>query len=113
MATIKPTRIPRETYLAKAKRLGLDVPEDRRLLYMSAFGFSNRAMRVHLGLTNGQISYRLNKWRKAGYQEANRQTFRDALGPIARSAIARIDDVAERELTKQLEQNLKRYLLNT
>jgi hypothetical protein len=110
---IKPTRIPRETYLAKAKRLGLDLPEDRRLLYMSAFGLSNRAMRVHLGLTNGQISYRLRKWREAGYKEANRNTFRDATGPIARQAIERIDDVAERELTKQIEQNLKRYLLNT
>jgi hypothetical protein len=109
----KLTRIPRETYLEKAKRLGLDLPEDRRLLYMSAFGFSNRAMRVHLGMTNGQISYRLRKWREAGYKEANRNTFRDALGPIARQAIERIDDVAEKEITKQIERNLPRFLLNT
>jgi hypothetical protein len=109
----KLTRIPQETYLEKAKRLGLDLPEDRRLLYMSAFGQSNRSMRAHLGLTNGQISYRLRKWREAGYKEANRNTFRDGTGPIARLAIERIDDVAEKEITKQIERNLPRFLLNT
>jgi hypothetical protein len=108
----KPTRILRETYLQKAKRLGLELPEDRRLLYMSAFGFSNRAMRANLGLTNGQISYRLKKWREAGYKEANRNTFRDATGPIARQAIQRIEYVAEKEITREIEKNLPRFLLN-
>ena len=108
----KPARIPRETYLEKAKRLGLDLPGDRRLLFMSAFGFSNRAMRAQLGLSNGQISYRLAKWRKAGYKEANRNTFRDGLGPIARGAIQRIDAVAELEITRQIERNLPRFLVN-
>lgn len=108
----KLTRIPRETYLAKAKRLGLDLPEDRRLLYMSSFGFSNLAMRAHLGLTNGQIQYRLRKLRDAGYKEANRNTFRDATGPIAREALHRIDHVAELEITKEIERNLPRFLLN-
>jgi hypothetical protein len=108
----KPVRIPRETYLEKAKRLGLDLPEDRRLLYMSAFGLSNRCMRAQLGLTNGQISYRLRKWREAGYKEANRNTFRDGLGPIARGAIQQIDTVAELEITREIERNLPRFLLN-
>jgi len=109
--TNKMTRIPRETYLQKAKRLGLDLPEDRRLLYMSAFGFSNRAMRYHLGLSNGQITYRLKKWRDAGYKEAGRNFFRDGLGPIAKGAIERIDSVAEYEITKEIERNLPRFLL--
>lgn len=108
----KLVRLPRETYLGKAKRLGLDLPEDRRLLFMSAFGLSNRAMRAHLGLSNGQISYRLRKWREAGYKEANRNTFRDGIGPIAKGAIHQIDNVAELEITREIEKNLPRFLLN-
>lgn len=79
---------------------------------MSAFGFSNRAMRANLGLTNGQISYRLKKWREAGYKEANRNTFRDGTGPIARQALQKIDYVAELEITREIERNLPRFLLN-
>lgn len=69
-------------------------------------------MRAHLGLSNGQISYRLSKWRKAGYKEANRNTFRDGLGPIARGALLKIDEVAELEITREIEKNLPKFLLN-
>ena len=69
-------------------------------------------MRAHLGLTNGQINYRLKKWREAGYKEADRNHWRDALGPMAREAIDRIDFVAEMEITKEIERNLPRFLLS-
>jgi DNA-binding Lrp family transcriptional regulator len=105
------TRIPRKTYLQKIKELGLDLPEDRRLLYMSALGMSNRAMRAHLGLSNGQITYRLKKWREAGYLEANRMTWRDGTGRLAKQAILKIDYVAEMEITREIERNLPRFLL--
>lgn len=105
------TRIPRKTYLQKIKELGLNLPEDRRLLYMSAVGMSNRAMRAHLGMTNGQITYRLKKWREAGYREANRQTWRDGTGKLAKQAILKIDAIAEMEITREIERNLPRFLL--
>lgn len=104
-------RIPRKTYLQKIKELGLNLPEDRRLLFMSAGGMSNRAMRAHLGLTNGQITYRLKKWREAGYREANRQTWRDGTGRLAKQFIQKVDYVAEMEITREIERNLPRFLL--
>jgi hypothetical protein len=107
----KAVRIPRERYLDKIKRLGLDLPEDKRLLYMAAFGMSNRAMRAHLGKTNGQIAYKLKKWREAGYREADRSTWRDGIGRLAREAIDKIDYVAELEITREIERNLPRFLL--
>lgn len=90
-----------ESYLKRARRLKLDVPEDVSCEMMATLGFSNRAIRAHTGLTDNQIQLRLKR------ANIKRVDYRDAISPIGKAVVFKLDGLAEKKLVEHIE----RYLL--
>jgi transposase len=67
----------------------------------ATLGLSNRAIRTHLGVTDNYI-YKILKPSKI-----KRVDYRDALNPVGKMVVQKLDRLAERKLVEHLE----RYLL--
>lgn len=67
---------------------------------MGMLGFSDRAIRKHLGFTSRQIQLRL---KKAGIKRID---YRDCLSPLSKQVVYRLDALSERKLIEHIEQHL-------
>lgn len=86
-----------------AKRMreeGVSMTPDRMCEWMVMWGFSNRAIRNKLKLTDYQITkiQKEAKIRKADY--------RDMLTPVAKAVVQRLDALSERRLVEHVEKYL-------
>jgi len=73
---------------------------DRGCEYMAMLGFSNRAIRSHIGLSDSQIQKKL---KSAGIKRVD---YRDGVNPIGRAVIQRLDHLAEKRLIQHIERHL-------
>ena len=66
----------------------------------ATLGLSNRAMRNNLGVSDYQISRVL---KKAGVKRVD---YRDAVNPVGKAVVRKLDDMSERMLVDHLEKHL-------
>lgn len=77
-----------------------ELPENRLCEYMARFGFSNRAIRDFIGLSDSQIQ---RVCRESGIKRIH---YRDALMPLPQQIIRKLDALAEQQLITHLEKYL-------
>lgn len=84
----------------KAVQVGLDEYTRNRIVHMAMMGLSNRAIQKNLSVTLNQI-YKAQKW--AGITKI---AYRDAVSPIGRAVVRRLNEITENKIARHLERLL-------
>lgn len=93
-------RPQRKIEVAKARAAGIDEDLRLRIVRMAMLGFSNKAMIAHLHVTVNQIT-KAQKW-----ANVRKFDYRDAVSPIGKAVVSKLEDISDSKLVKNLERIL-------